>query len=261
MKKTMKKMSTVLVAVLLVVAVLTPGVSAAGLTNCSSGSCNTLTSLSKYLSTNCAQSNSVLCKLFGINCTNGTCTTSTCANGTCPTSTCTNGTCPTSTCTNGTCTQKTTTTTTTTKPTTPTTPTTTTTPTTPTTPTNTVSSFEQQVVDLVNQARKQNGLNPLTLNTKLSDIARMKSQDMLDKGYFDHNSPTYGTPFQMMTNNGISYRTAGENIAMGYTTPQAVMNAWMNSSGHRANILNSSFTQIGVGYVANGNYWTQEFIG
>ena len=124
-----------------------------------------------------------------------------------------------------------------------------------------MSSFEQQVVDLVNQARKQNGLNPLTLNTKLSDIARMKSQDMLDKGYFDHNSPTYGTPFQMMTNNGISYRTAGENIAMGYTTPQAVMTAWMNSSGHRANILNSSFTQIGVGYVANGNYWTQEFIG
>jgi len=65
----------------------------------------------------------------------------------------------------------------------------------------------------------------------------------------------------MMKSFGISYRTAGENIAKGQTTPQAVMTAWMNSSGHRANILNASFTQIGVGYVASGNYWTQEFIG
>ena len=65
----------------------------------------------------------------------------------------------------------------------------------------------------------------------------------------------------MIKSFGLSYRTAGENIAMGYATPQAVVNGWMNSSGHRANILSASYTQIGVGYVAQGNYWTQLFIG
>ena len=84
---------------------------------------------------------------------------------------------------------------------------------------------------------------------------------MKDKGYFAHNSPTYGTPFQMIRDFGLSFRTAGENIARGYATPQAVVNGWMNSSGHRANILNSSYNQIGVGYVAQGNYWTQMFVG
>ncbi|WP_312636879.1 CAP domain-containing protein [Oscillibacter sp.] len=122
-------------------------------------------------------------------------------------------------------------------------------------------TFEQQVADLVNQQRAANGLNPLTLSTELSAAARAKSQDMHDKNYFAHESPTYGSPFDMLKTFGISYRTAGENIAMGYSTPEAVMNAWMNSSGHRANILNASYTQIGVGYVADGNYWTQEFIG
>ena len=84
---------------------------------------------------------------------------------------------------------------------------------------------------------------------------------MRDKGYFSHTSPTYGSPFDMMKSFGITYRAAGENIAYGYRTPQAVVNGWMNSSGHRANILNARFTQIGVGYVAAGNYWTQMFIG
>jgi uncharacterized YkwD family protein len=122
-------------------------------------------------------------------------------------------------------------------------------------------SFEEQVVALVNEERAAYGLSPLTLNTELSNVARLKSQDMHDNNYFDHTSPTYGSPFQMLASFGISYRAAGENIAMGYATPEAVMEAWMNSSGHRANILNASYTQIGVGYVADGNYWTQEFIG
>ena len=99
------------------------------------------------------------------------------------------------------------------------------------------------------------------MNRELSRVARYKSQDMKDKGYFSHTSPTYGSPFDMMKKFGITYRSAGENIAKGQRTPQAVVNAWMNSSGHRANILNSSFTQIGVGYVADGNYWTQMFTG
>ena len=124
-----------------------------------------------------------------------------------------------------------------------------------------VIAFENEVVRLVNDIRRQNGLNPLTANWELSRVARYKSQDMREKGYFSHTSPTYGTPFQMIKAFGLTYRSAGENIARGYSTPQAVVNGWMNSSGHRANILNASYTQIGVGYVAQGHYWTQLFIG
>ena len=125
----------------------------------------------------------------------------------------------------------------------------------------TADAYEAEVIRLVNEIRVQNGLSPLKTNWELSRVARYKSQDMVDQHYFSHTSPTYGSPFQMMKSFGISYRTAGENIAYGQRTPQEVVNAWMNSSGHRANILNSSYTQIGVGYVANGNYWTQMFIG
>lgn len=124
-----------------------------------------------------------------------------------------------------------------------------------------VLSYEKEVVRLVNEIRVQNGLDELTYNWELSRVARYKSQDMKDNRYFSHTSPVYGTPFQMMKNFGITYRSAGENIARGQRTPQEVVNAWMNSSGHRENILNASFTQIGVGYVADGNYWTQMFIG
>ncbi len=124
-----------------------------------------------------------------------------------------------------------------------------------------VSSYETEVVRLVNAERAKHGLAPLSHNWELSRVARYKSQDMADKGYFTHNSPTFGSPFDMMKAFGISYRTAGENIAKGQKSPAAVVNAWMNSSGHRANILNSSYTQIGVGYVANGNHWTQMFTG
>lgn len=126
---------------------------------------------------------------------------------------------------------------------------------------STVYSYELEVIRLVNEIRQQNGLRPLAANWELSRVARYKSQDMRDNGYFSHNSPTYGTPFQMLSAFGLSYRTAGENIAKGYASPQAVVNGWMNSSGHRANILNASYTQIGVGYVSGGNYWTQLFIG
>ena len=124
-----------------------------------------------------------------------------------------------------------------------------------------VLSYESEVIRLVNEVRRENGLKALTANWELSRVARYKSQDMLNKGYFSHTSPTYGTPFQMIKAFGLSFQTAGENIARGYPTPQAVVNGWMNSSGHRANILNASYTQIGVGYVAQGNYWTQMFIG
>lgn len=124
-----------------------------------------------------------------------------------------------------------------------------------------VLDYEKEVARLVNEIRKENGLSELKLNTELCAVARAKSQDMKDNQYFSHTSPTYGSPFDMMKTFGISYRTAGENIAMGYRTPQAVVDGWMNSEGHRANILNSSFKEIGMGYVASGNYWTQMFIG
>lgn len=122
-------------------------------------------------------------------------------------------------------------------------------------------SFENEVISLVNQIRKDNGLKPLTADWELSRVARFKSQDMRDKGYFSHNSPTYGTPFKMIRDFGLNFKTAGENIARGQRTPQAVVDAWMNSSGHRANILKSTYTKIGVGYISNGHYWTQMFIG
>ena len=121
--------------------------------------------------------------------------------------------------------------------------------------------YEKEVIRLVNEIRIQNGLNAFETDINLSRVARIKSQDMKDNNYFSHTSPVYGSPFDMMKKFGISYRTAGENIAKGQRTPRDVVNAWMNSDGHRANILNSSFNKIGVGYVNDGNYWTQMFIG
>ncbi|TLS37660.1 SafA/ExsA family spore coat assembly protein [Pseudalkalibacillus caeni] len=123
--------------------------------------------------------------------------------------------------------------------------------------------FGQQVMDLTNQQRAKYGLSPLKWDWQLARVARYKSADMRDKGYFSHQSPTYGSPFQMMKNFNINYRSAGENIAAGQRTPQEVVNAWMNSKGHRENILKSGYTHIGVGYVKGGSYghyWTQMFI-
>ncbi len=121
------------------------------------------------------------------------------------------------------------------------------------------STFATQVVTLVNQERAKAGLSPLAAtNATLTKMALDKAKDMYNNGYFDHNSPTYGSPFDMMKKYGINYRYAGENIAKGQRTPQEVMNAWMNSPGHRANILGANFTTIGVAYY-NG-VWVQEFI-
>ncbi|MBE4907673.1 sporulation protein [Bacillus luteolus] len=123
-----------------------------------------------------------------------------------------------------------------------------------------LSQYEQQVVTLTNNERAKYGLQPLKVDLKVSEVARLKSSDMKKNGYFSHTSPTYGSPFDMMKQFGVQYRAAGENIAMGQRSPQEVVNAWMNSEGHRKNILSSNFTHIGVGHV-EGNYWTQMFIG
>jgi len=127
-------------------------------------------------------------------------------------------------------------------------------------PTNEQASVEQEVVKLVNAERAKEGLPALKEDWELSRVAKYKSQDMHDKNYFDHTSPTYGTPFTMMKNFGITYKSAGENIAKGQQSATEVVNAWMNSAGHRANILNKNYTHIGVGFVKDGNYWSQMFI-
>ncbi|MBH0228625.1 SafA/ExsA family spore coat assembly protein [Halobacillus sp. KCTC 3957] len=126
-----------------------------------------------------------------------------------------------------------------------------------------IKSIEQQVINLTNQERAKNGLPALKANWQLSRVARYKSVDMRDKNYFSHTSPTYGSPFQMMKNFNINYRRAAENIAAGQRTPQEVVNGWMNSPGHRKNILDPNLKQIGVGYAKGGSYghyWTQMFI-
>ncbi|MGX1194254.1 CAP domain-containing protein [Metabacillus sp. SLBN-84] len=124
-----------------------------------------------------------------------------------------------------------------------------------------VSEFEKKVVELTNAEREKQGLKPLQLDEELSKVAKEKSKDMQSKNYFDHNSPTYGSPFDMMKKFGVEYTTAGENIAKGQASPEEVVQAWMNSEGHRKNIMNADFTHIGVGHVEEGNYWTQMFIG
>lgn len=129
------------------------------------------------------------------------------------------------------------------------------------TPPAAVSNYEKQVADLVNKERAKVGLKPLILDTNLSKVARLKSQDMNDKNYFDHYSPTYGSLDNMLKKFGISYRYAGENIAQGQQTPEQVMKSWMNSEGHRKNILSPNYTHIGVGHYGTSNYWTQQFIG
>ena len=124
-------------------------------------------------------------------------------------------------------------------------------------------AFEQEVVRLVNVERARAGLRPLTENWQVSRVARFKSQDFINNNYFAHNSPVFGTPFDMLRAFGIRFTAAGENIAHGQRTPAAVVNAWLNSPGHRANILNPNFNQIGVGVARDnrGNlFWTQMFI-
>lgn len=121
----------------------------------------------------------------------------------------------------------------------------------------------EAILKLVNQERAKVGVQPLTLSDKLTSIAYTKAKDMADKGYFSHQSPTYGSPFDMLKQFGVSYSYAGENIAAGQKTAEEVMNSWMNSSGHKANILNKNYTQLGVGFYRGGEYgteWVQLFI-
>lgn len=127
---------------------------------------------------------------------------------------------------------------------------------------NALTSQEQEMLRLVNEARSQNGQPPLTADIELTKVARVKSQDMIDNNYFSHNSPTYGSPFDMMKQFGIKYVKAGENIA-GNQDVQKAHDALMNSPGHRKNILSPDYTHIGIGIKSGGTYdnmFTQMFI-
>ncbi|WP_371925880.1 CAP domain-containing protein [Halobacillus sp. A5] len=121
--------------------------------------------------------------------------------------------------------------------------------------------IHEQVVELTNEAREEQGLEPLELNEEVSEVAQEKSEDMAENDYFSHTSPTYGSPFDMLQEFDVDYNTAAENIAAGQRTPEEVVDGWLNSSGHRKNIMNENMTEIGIGYEENGHHWTQMFIG
>ena len=133
----------------------------------------------------------------------------------------------------------------------------------PTQSTSELTQDEKEVLNLINQKRVSNGLTSLKIDDEVQNIARIKAQDMVDNNYFSHTSPTYGSPFDMMKSFKISYNTAGENIA-GNSTNTGAVEAWMNSSGHRANILNNSYNHTGIGIVKSDKYgkiYVQMFIG
>lgn len=121
------------------------------------------------------------------------------------------------------------------------------------------SSYAAQVVSLVNAERAKQGLSALTVSTKVQQAAQTRAGEL--KSSFSHTRPSGASCFTALTEAGVSYTRAGENIAYGQSSPAAVVQAWMNSSGHRANILSRDFTTIGVGYtVVNGTaYWSQFF--
>jgi uncharacterized YkwD family protein len=131
------------------------------------------------------------------------------------------------------------------------------------TETSNMNSDEKEVFDLINKQRTNNGLAALKNDSEVQRVTRIKAQDMVDNNYFSHTSPTYGSPFDMLKSFKISYKTAGENIA-GNSSNSSAVTAWMNSSGHKANILNSNFNYTGIGVVSSPKYgkmYVQLFIG
>ncbi len=128
---------------------------------------------------------------------------------------------------------------------------------------STLSSDELEVFNLINQQRASNGLAALKIDNEVQNVAKIKAKDMVQNNYFSHDSPIYGTPFNMLNSFKVSYKSAGENIA-GNSSNKAAVTAWMNSSGHRANILNSSYNYTGIGVVSSKTYgkiYVQMFIG
>ena len=125
------------------------------------------------------------------------------------------------------------------------------------------ASGEAQALSLLNKDRAASGLPALKLNSSLTKLAENYAVDMIQRGYFSHYNPEGLSPFDRMSRAGISYRTAGENLAINVSVPAAEQ-AFMNSSGHRANILNSTYTEVGIGVAQSPSgsvYVVQEFVG
>ena len=121
-------------------------------------------------------------------------------------------------------------------------------------------TFAEQVVELVNQERTKAGLNAVTLDQNIASAALVRAKEI--ETSFSHTRPNGSKFSTALTEQGVTFKGAGENIAWGQKSPEAVMQAWMNSEGHRANILNKNFTKLGVGYSQNAagrNFWTQLF--
>jgi uncharacterized protein YkwD len=123
------------------------------------------------------------------------------------------------------------------------------------------AAFEQRVIELINVERTKRGLPALGFDDKLTLAARAHSQDMADKGFFSHTGSNGSNPGDRISATGYDWSTYGENIAAGYTTPESVVRGWMESPGHRANILNRDVRELGVGHVAKSgseftHYWT-----
>ena len=128
---------------------------------------------------------------------------------------------------------------------------------------STLTADELEVFNLINQQRANNGLSALKIDNEVQRVARIKAQDMVDNSYFSHTSPTYGSPFDMLKSFKVTYKSAGENLAGNSKNSEAVK-AWMNSVGHRANILNSSYNYTGIAVVSSpvyGKIYVQMFIG
>jgi uncharacterized protein YkwD len=126
-----------------------------------------------------------------------------------------------------------------------------------------LASYEEEAVSLLNAARKAHGLAPLKVDMALTRLAEDYAQDMIAHGFFAHENPEGLSPFDRMDNAGIDYRWAGENLAINASVA-AAQNAFMASAGHRANILNSNFTHVGIGVKrdAHGSFYVvQEFVG
>ena len=127
----------------------------------------------------------------------------------------------------------------------------------------TLSKEEKETLNAINEYRRENGLSDLKAISKLQDVAKIKAEDIVENEYFSHNSENLGTPFEMLKDNGVRYKVAGENLA-GSTTPEKAVNAWIDSPSHRDNILDEDYDYTGIYDIDSpvyGKIFVQIFLG
>lgn len=124
---------------------------------------------------------------------------------------------------------------------------------------NTLNKVEEKLADFLNRKRIQLGMKALTIDESLTNAAKLKSADMIEKNYISHHSPTYGSPSSMLKELNISFKNVNESIGAGYQSPELVFDSWLHSSVNRESILNERASKMGIGYVKGGlygHYWT-----